>query len=165
MKRSLLMDFSVEKEISVVKVKREFAAPLEKVWSAWTDSELLDQWWAPKPWKAKTKSMNFSVGGFWLYAMVGPDGTESWARADYQAITPLKSFRGIDVFCDEEGTINAEFPKSIWSVSFTQSGDSTIVDIETKYEKVADLEMIIEMGFKEGFTAALENLDELLDQK
>ncbi len=164
MKSSLLMDFSVEKENSVIKVKREFAAPLEKVWSAWTESELLDRWWAPKPWKAKTKSMNFSVGGFWLYVMVGPDGIESWARADYQSITPLKNFRGIDVFCDEEGTFNADAPKSIWSVSFTGSGDSIIVDIETKYEKLADLQMILEMGFKEGFTAALENLDELLDQ-
>lgn len=164
MKSSLLMDFSVEKENSTIKVKREFAAPLEKVWAAWTESELLDQWWAPKPWKARTKSMNFSVGGFWLYAMVGPEGTEHWSRADYTAITSLKSFKGEDYFCDEAGNLNPQFPKSIWSVIFTRSGDSTFVDIETKYEKLADLEAIIEMGFKEGFTMALENLDELLDQ-
>ncbi|MFA5327059.1 MAG: SRPBCC domain-containing protein [Prolixibacteraceae bacterium] len=164
MKSSLLMDFSVEKENSKIKVKREFAAPLEKVWAAWTESELLDQWWAPKPWKARTKSMNFSVGGFWLYAMVGPDGTEHWSRADYTAIASLKSFNGEDYFCDEAGNVNPQFPKSIWLVSFTRSGDSTFVDIETKYEKLADLEAIIAMGFKEGFTMALENLDELLDQ-
>jgi len=164
MKSSLLMDFSVEKENSTIKVKREFAAPLEKVWAAWTESELLDQWWAPKPWKARTKSMNFSVGGFWLYAMVGPDGTEHWSRADYKAISTLKSFKGEDYFCDEAGNLNPQFPKSIWSVSFSISGDSTFVDIEIKYEKLADLEAIIAMGFKEGFTMALENLDELLDQ-
>lgn len=164
MKSSLLMDFSVEKENSTIKVKREFAAPLEKVWAAWTQSELLDQWWAPKPWKARTRSMDFSVGGFWLYAMVGPDGTEHWSRADYTAIVTLKSFKGEDYFCDEGGTFNPQFPKSFWSVIFTRSGASTIVDIETKYEKLSDLEVIIEMGFKEGFTMALENLDELLDQ-
>lgn len=164
MKSSLLMDFSVEKENSTIKVKREFAAPLERVWAAWTESELLDQWWAPKPWKARTKSMDFSVGGFWLYAMVGPDGTEHWSRADYTAITSLKSFKGADYFCSEGGVLDPQFPKSLWSVKFTRNGDSTFVDIETKYEKLADLEVIIAMGFKEGFTMALENLDELLDQ-
>lgn len=164
MKSSLLMDFSVEKENSTVKVKREFAAPVEKVWAAWTQSELLDQWWAPKPWKARTKSMDFSVGGFWLYAMVGPDGSEQFARADYKSINPMKNFKWLDAFCDQEGIVNTEFPRSKWSVSFTGSGDSTFVDVEIKHEKLADLEMIIEMGFKEGFTAALENLDELLDK-
>ena len=109
MKSSLLMDFSVEKENSTIKVKREFAAPLEKVWAAWTQSELLDQWWAPKPWKARTKSMNFSVGGFWLYAMVGPDGTEHWARADYKAIASLKSFKGEDFFAMKPVTLIPNF--------------------------------------------------------
>jgi uncharacterized protein YndB with AHSA1/START domain len=34
-------------------IAREFAAPLEKVWKAWTEKEILDLWWAPKPWRAK----------------------------------------------------------------------------------------------------------------
>ena len=164
MKSSLLMDFSVEKENSKIKVKREFAAPVEKVWSAWTESEILDQWWAPKPWKAQTKTMDFREGGFWLYAMIGPDGTKIWSIANYKSITPLKNFKGLDAFCDESGNINHEFPRALWSVSFSSSGDSTFVDIETKYENLSALEKIIEMGFKEGFTMALENLDTLLDQ-
>ncbi|MDZ7624970.1 MAG: SRPBCC domain-containing protein [Ignavibacteriaceae bacterium] len=61
------MDFIVDKQNNKVKVTREFAAPLSKVWAAWTQSELLDQWWAPKPWKAKTKEMEFKEGGHWLY--------------------------------------------------------------------------------------------------
>ena len=48
-KTILLMDFSVDKENKRISVKREFAAPLSRVWAAWTESELLDQWWAPKP--------------------------------------------------------------------------------------------------------------------
>lgn len=162
MKRTLFMDFSVEKENSTVRVKREFAAPLEKVWTAWTDSNILDQWWAPKPWQVRTKTHDFRVGGFWLYAMVGPDGMEHWARADYKSIATLKNFKGRDGFCDPEGTINPDFPQSDWNVSFSVSGDSTFVDIEIKHETLADLEKIIEMGFKEGFTMALENLDDVL---
>jgi len=64
MKSNLFVNFSVDKENKVINVERAFAAPISKVWSAWTEREILDQWWAPKPWKAKTKSLDFSVGGY-----------------------------------------------------------------------------------------------------
>lgn len=161
-KTSLIMDFSVDRENKKISVKREFAAPLLKVWAAWTESELLDQWWAPKPWQAQTKFMDFRVGGYWIYAMVGSDGTTEWARSDYKSITPLKSFSGQDAFSDENGNINHSLPISFWDTEFNETMDSTLVSIEIRYDAIADLEKYIEMGFKEGFTAALENLDELL---
>lgn len=162
MKTSLLMKFSVDKENKKIKVEREFAAPVAKVWSAWTESHLLDQWWAPKPWKARTKTMDFQEGGFWLYAMVGPDGSEHWSRADFSSISPLKSYTGWDAFCDEAGNVDLTFPRSSWANRFSDQEGGTLVSIEISYEKLEDLEKIIEMGFKEGFTAGLENLDELL---
>lgn len=112
MKSSLLMDFIVDKENNKIKVKREFAAPVDKVWAAWTQSELLDQWWAPKPWKTETKSMDFREGGRWLYSMVGPGGERHWCLADYEKITPRQSFSALDAFCDEEGNINKDFPQA-----------------------------------------------------
>lgn len=74
MKTNLLIDFSVDKQKNNIQVKREFTAPLNKVWEAWTESQLLNQWWAPKPYKAKTKVMDFREGGYWLYSMEGPEG-------------------------------------------------------------------------------------------
>jgi len=165
MKKDLLMNFSIDKENKKISVKREFSAPISKVWAAWTESQLLDQWWAPKPWKAKTKTMNFEEGGYWLYVMEGPDGTKHWSRSDYKEITPLKHFSGRDAFCDEKGQINPDFPISIWTVDFSDKSNSTVVSIETKFDDPSHLEKIIEMGFKEGFSAALENLDELLNSK
>lgn len=162
MKSSLLMNFSVDKENRKIKVEREFAASLADVWAAWTESELLDQWWAPKPWKARTKSMDFREGGHWLYAMVGPNGDEQWCRADYMKITPLKGYDALDAFCDEEGKINSDFPRTNWKTAFNGTSNSTYVNVELTYDTLADLEKIIELGFKEGFTMALENLDELL---
>lgn len=163
MNSKLQFDFSVDRESKIITVKREFAAPLEKVWSAWTESELLDRWWAPKPYQAKTKSMDFREGGFWLYAMVGPDSTAHWCRVDYKSIDALKSYSALDAFCDENGTITEDFPRSFWTNSFSQLSQSTIVTIVIKFKELADLEKIIEMGFKEGFTAGLENLDALLE--
>lgn len=162
-KTNLLLDFSIDKDNKKISVKREFAAPLSRVWAAWTESELLDQWWAPQPWKAQTKYMDFRVGGYWIYAMVGPDGTTQWSRADYTSITHLKSFMGEDAFCDENGNIDYTFPTSIWTIHFSETKDvTTLVSIEIKYNEIADLEKYMEMGFKDGFTAAMENLDELL---
>jgi uncharacterized protein YndB with AHSA1/START domain len=162
MKSNLTLDFSVDKQNKKINVKRGFAAPIEKVWAAWTQSEMLDKWWAPKPWKAETKSMDFKPGGFWLYAMVGPGGEKHWARADYKSITPMKNFSGYDAFTDDKGNINTDMPRTHWNVDFKENGDSTIVNTELTFDKSEDLDKILEMGFKEGFIAALENLDELL---
>src|SRR5690606_29175663 len=131
-----------------IDVKREFAAPISRVWASWTESRLLDQWWAPKPWTAKTKTMNFKEGGYWLYAMEGPDGTKHWSRSDFKEIIPLKSFSARDAFCDEKGTIDPAFPRSLWTVEFSKKSNSTVVSITTKFDEISDLEKMLEMGFK-----------------
>lgn len=165
MKSSLTVNFLVDKAHKQIKVEREFSAPLEKVWAAWTQAEWLDQWWAPKPWKVKTKSFDFKVGGRWLYAMVGPDGTTQWSFADYTSIEPQKSFSLTDGFCDENGKLVSSFPQSAWTNTFKQTGDSTMVFIDIKFDTAEDLDKLIETGFKEGFTMGLNNLDELLEKK
>ena len=165
MKTNLLINFSVDKENKKINVERAFAAPIDKVWSAWTKSEILDQWWAPKPWKARTKSMDFKEGGSWLYAMVGPEGEEHWARADYQKISPLKSFSAKDAFCDEDGNINDALPGSTWHNEFKEESDTTVVHVELTFKELSDLEANLQMGFKEGFLSAFENLDEIFEKK
>ncbi len=165
MKSNLLMNFTVDKENNTVNVKREFKAPLANVWSAWTEPEILDLWWAPAPWKSKTKSMDFKEGGRRLYAMVGPQGEEHWAIADFTSISPKTNFKYADAFSYSEGNLNNDFPSSKWDVTFSENGDATFVNIVIKHDKLSDLEMIIEMGFKEGFTIAMEGLDAIFAEE
>ena len=120
-------------------VVREFDAPLEKVWKAWTESKFLDQWWAPKPWKAVTQSMDFREGGTWLYYMQGPEGERHYCRNDYNTIVPNKVFTGIDAFCDENGNINKDFPVMDWKTQFTAIGDRTRVNIELTFASEEDM--------------------------
>ncbi|MBL7949115.1 MAG: SRPBCC domain-containing protein, partial [Bacteroidia bacterium] len=47
-------------------IHRTFLGPIDLVWRAWTEKDLLEQWWAPKPFKAVTKSYDFREGGHWL---------------------------------------------------------------------------------------------------
>ncbi|HEY3404060.1 MAG TPA: SRPBCC domain-containing protein [Ohtaekwangia sp.] len=162
MTTNLAFDFSVDKENKTISIKREFAAELPLVWDAYTKSEILDKWWAPKPWKARTKKMDFREGGSWIYAMVGPEGEEHWAIAQYKTIQVRKKFTGLDAFSDSDGNINKEMPQSQWEVMFTDKGSITLVNFRITYNDLAQLETTIQMGFKEGMTMAMEGLDELL---
>lgn len=159
------MEFKKDLKNKRIYVKREFKASLEEVWDAWTKSELLDQWWAPKPWKAKTKSMDFRNGGKWIYAMVGPNGEEHFSRADYKEIIPLKSFIGVDSFADTNGNINNDLPVTEWKCTFDKIPNGTVVDIEMIFKSEADLNKLVEMGFQEGFEAALTNLDDIFEKQ
>ncbi len=162
MKAALLFDFVVDKANKTILIKREFAAGRSLVWDAYTKSELLDQWWAPKPWKSKTKKMDFREGGEWHYAMVGPEGEEHWALAKYLRISPKTNFTVKDSFADAEGKVNTTMPESTWNVKFSDHGDHTLVENHLSYDSLEQLEATIQMGFKEGLTMAMENLDSLL---
>ncbi len=83
MNKALFFNFDVKKDDRTIWVDRDFAAPLDLVWSAWTEAEILDQWWAPKPYQCVTKIHEFKVGSFWLYYMNGPEGDIHWCRLDY----------------------------------------------------------------------------------
>lgn len=143
-------------------VTREFNANADLVWKAWTTAELLDQWWAPKPYRAETKSLDFREGGVWLYAMVSRENEKLWCRADYKTIEPVKQVLWFDAFCDENGKENSEKPRSFWTNVFTENNGITTVSSTLQHNSLADIETMIEMGFKEGFTIGMQNLDELL---
>lgn len=145
-------------------ISREFNASLKTVWRAFTEKEILDQWWAPKPWKAETKFMDFIVGGYWMYAMVGPDNTKHWARANFLAISPLVSFEIEDAFCDEEGNVNTALPLSTWLNTFIETKTGTRVEAKLIFATEEDLLKLVEMGFEEGFSMGLNQLEELLNQ-
>jgi uncharacterized protein YndB with AHSA1/START domain len=162
MNSNLLFDFSVNRENNTISVKREFNAGLELVWKAWTTAELLDQWWGPKPWHVETKTMDFSEGGYWHYAMVGPQGEKHWSRADYLSITKEISYTAKDGFCDEDGVMNPAFPQNIWQSTFHPKDGKVEVDVLLTFDTLADLEQTVNMGFKEGFSIGLNQLDELL---
>ena len=158
---NLLFDFTVDKKAKTVFVTREFAAERSLVWDAFTKQEILDQWWAPKPFESKTKVMEFKVGGRRFYAMVSPEGQEMWQLQKYTAITPETNFKFLSVFADKDE--NQDLPGSNWDLTFTEQNGKTKVSITIYNESLERLEKMIEMGFKEGFTATLNELGSLLN--
>ena len=157
---NLLFDFTVDKPSKTVFITREFAAELPLVWDAFTTQELLDQWYAPKPWSSKTKHMNFEVGGRRFYAMVSPEGMERWSLQEYTSITPKTNFKIYNTFADENE--NPELPGSEWDLNFSEADGITKVAIIIKNDSLDRMERMIEMGFKEGFTMTTNQLENLL---
>ncbi|MDJ1482497.1 MULTISPECIES: SRPBCC domain-containing protein [Xanthocytophaga] len=157
---NLLFDFTVDKSTKSVFVTREFDAELSLVWDAFTKKEILDQWWAPKPWVSKTKSMEFKVGGRRFYAMVSPEGHESWQIQDYTSISPKTNFKYVSVFADKDE--NPHLPGSNWDLNFSEQNGITKVSITIYNESLERMEQMIEMGFQGGFTMTLNELAVLL---
>ena len=155
------MEFIVDKETKTVSITKEFDAPRDMVWDAYTKAELLDQWWAPKPITSRTKAMDFSVGGRRLYAMVGPDGQERWAVQKYTSITPKSNFKFFNAFSDENE--NLQLPGSDWDFNFSEREGKTTVNISIYNESLERMERIMaDGGFQKGTEAQLENLENLL---
>jgi uncharacterized protein YndB with AHSA1/START domain len=160
MTNDLLFDFTVDKATKTVSIIREFDADLSLVWDAYTRQEILDQWWAPKPFASKTKFMNFEVGGRRFYAMVSPDGQERWSIQKYTSISPKTNFKMLNAFADKDE--NPELPGSEWDLNFSEQNGKTKVSVTIYNDSLARLEKMIEMGFKEGFTMTMNALENLL---
>ena len=153
------MEFIVNKETKTVTITKEFAAELALVWDAYTKPELLDQWWAPKPFASRTKVMDFRVGGRRFYAMVSPEGVERWVLQKYSSITPKTNFKLFNTFADADE--NVELPGSDWDLSFSEQHGKTTVHVSIYNESLERLERILD-GFTIGMKMSLVNLDELL---
>lgn len=165
MKSDLLFDFTPDKSTNTIHMTREFDAELALVWEAFTTPEILDQWGAPAPWVARTKSMDFQVGGRRHYAMVSPEGETHWSLQDYTVITPMTHLQFISGFSDADANINPELYGSVNDLHFTEENGITTVRTSIQYKSLEILEMMVKRGFKEGTSATFENLDAVLAKR
>lgn len=160
--KELHFEFTTDRSDNTVCIKREFSTSKVNLWKAWTSSSLLDKWWAPQPFKNITKHLELRAGGAWFYSMNGPTGEVFWGKTEYKSVQEYTELVWLDAFCDAEGVLADGMPRSLWSIAFSEYNGIASVSIVIKHEKWEDIEANIKMGFKEGFTMALSNLDELL---
>ena len=160
MTNNQLFEFTVDKAAKTVFITREFDANLDLVWDAFSKAEILDQWVAPKPFTAKTKFMDFKVGGRRFYAMVSPDGQERWLLQQYTSITPKTNFKMFNAFADQDE--NPQLPGSSWDYTFHEQNNKTTVHITIFNESLERMEKMIELGFEAGYKVSMINLENLL---
>ncbi len=96
--------------------------------------------------------------------MIDPGGQEYWSCMDYDKIEAMEFYSGWDAFCDAKGEINPQMPRSSATVTFIDKGEHTVVETVVKYDSLNQLEMVTQMGVKEGLTSSLNRLEKLLEQ-
>src|SRR5215204_4191122 len=79
-------------------ITREFAAPRQLVWDAWTMPEYIEKWFGPRGFTTRVDAFDFKVGGRAVYIMIGPDGTEYPSTGVYQEIVPIEKIVTTDQF-------------------------------------------------------------------
>jgi uncharacterized protein YndB with AHSA1/START domain len=120
-----------------VRVNRVFHAPIDRVWQAWSQPELIKQWWGPHGYTAPTVKTDFRVGGKSLMAMQAPDGKIGWSGGIYTEIVPHKKIVTTDHFSDEDGNV-------ISAASAGMSGDwPSDLYVTIEFEAKSDHETVM----------------------
>ena len=148
-------------------ISREFAAPRELVWQAWTERDRFMAWFGPKDFKTTHATMELRPGGMFHYCMVAPDGKELWGRAVYREVVPPAKLVWINSFSDKDGGITSHpFSKDPWPlqmltiVTFAEHAGRTTVTITwTPFDATEAERQTFEKGresMKMGWTGTLD---------
>jgi len=88
-----------------LEITRIFDAPRDLVWSAWTDPAIVMRWWGPKGFTSPACTIDFRVGGHYLYCMRSPDGQEYWSGGEYTEIVAPEKIASVLFYADQNGKV------------------------------------------------------------
>lgn len=94
--------------------------------------------------------------------MNGPEGEKQWGKFDYIKIIPEETISGKDGFTDENGILDPQLPQNSWELIFSETGNTVMIDMLLIFDRVQDIETYINMGFREGITQCLDQLEDML---
>jgi len=158
---------SVDKnhEALTMSITAEFDAPMQAVWQMWENPRRLERWWGPPTFPATVVDFDFTTGGNVSYFMTSPEGDRHHGWWRILAIEPPRRLEFEDGFSDDGGVPNPEMPVTRTRVSLDEQSGSTRMTIETNFPNREAMDQMVEMGMEEGMSAALGQIDELLQQE
>lgn len=140
---------------------REINAPPEKLFRAWTQPELLKQWFAPLPFTTPHAELDVRPGGSSLIVMRGPDGTDYPNRGVYLEVVPNERLVSTDAFT--HAWQPSEKPFMTLILTFEDiGGGRTRYTARVRHWTVEDREMHEKMGFHEGWGTCADQLAALV---
>jgi uncharacterized protein YndB with AHSA1/START domain len=139
-------------------ITREFNAPKHLVYKAYTTPELVGRWWTGERGRTTSIDIDLRVGGTWRYVMVANGGFEVAFHGEYQELVPNERIVSTEVF---EGIPDAEEHAALTTVTFTETGGRTTLQILVRHKDQADRDMHIDSGMEGGLQEALDLLEQI----
>jgi uncharacterized protein YndB with AHSA1/START domain len=139
-----------------IHVERVFDAPRDRVFAAYTDPELVPEWWGPRETTTTVDEMDVLAGGAWRFLSRMADGSETAFRGEYREVTPPE--RIVQTF-EWEGLPGHV---SVETATFEDLGDRTKVTTVSVFDTPEDRDGMIESGMERGMAETYARLDELL---
>lgn len=140
---------------------RHIAAPRAALYRAWTEPELLKQWFTPRPWTTPVVELDVRPGGANYILMRGPDGEEFPNRGVYLEVVPNERLVFTDAYVNSAWE-PAEKPFMTGIITFADEGAGTRYTARALHWSEADRETHEQMGFHEGWDKATDQLEALL---
>ncbi|MBW3624243.1 MAG: SRPBCC domain-containing protein [Armatimonadetes bacterium] len=150
-------------------VTRDFDAPRDLVWRAWTEADRLMRWFGPKGFAMHVAEMDLRPGGAFHYGLRSPNGQEMWGKWVFREIAPPERLAFLASFADEAGNtirapFSAEWPLELLStVTFDERDGRTTLTMRSVPVNATEAERrTFEAGFKSmqaGWGGTLDQLD------
>jgi uncharacterized protein YndB with AHSA1/START domain len=135
-------------------------APREKLFRAWTDPELLKQWFAPLPYTTPVAELDVRPGGGNLVVMRSPDGNDMPNRGVYLEVVPNERLVFTDAFT--AGWEPSQKPFMTVILTFENEGGKTRYTARVRHWTVEDRETHEKMGFHVGWGMCADQLTALV---
>jgi uncharacterized protein YndB with AHSA1/START domain len=139
-----------------IRIEREFDAPRDRVFAAYTDPELIPEWWGPRGTTTVVDRMDVRAGGSWRFVSRDADGGETAFRGTYREVTPPE--RLVQTF-EWEGLPGHV---SVETAVFEDLGDRTRVTTVSLFHTTEERDGMLESGMEGGMNETYARLDELL---
>ena len=149
-------DTTTDRELVIT---REYDAPRERVFDAWTDAEHLARWWGPNGFTTTTRAIDVRPGGSWRFVMHGPDGR------DYQNLITYLEVRRPERIVYTHGGAGAGLEEVNFqtTVTFEAVGGKTRVALRMVFASAKERARVVrEYGADEGGRQTLARLAEFL---
>ena len=143
-------------------ISRLIAAPPERVYAAWTQPDLLKQWFAPLPVTTPVVELDVRPGGSSLIVMRLPDGTELPNRGVYLEVVPNRRLVVTDAYTEAWKPAPKAFVTII--VTFEDEGGKTRYTARVRHWSAEDKAMHEKMGFEEGWGQCADQLAQLVER-
>ena len=135
-------------------------APREKVYRAFTDAELLKQWFAPLPWTITEAELDVRPGGTNRFVMRSPEGELYPNQGVYLDVVPNEKLVMTDAYTEAWKPSEKPFMTAI--LTFEDEGGKTRYTARARHWSAADREAHEKMGFHEGWGQCADQLAALV---